>query len=184
MRAAPPHGSGSPTARPKVSDRRRRPRPSATPTPRPTGATAPACSPRRPGAPIPFLRSLWYSIGMEAVSTPHQTHLRCPHNRARACHAVSCANGDRGRLDVAGKSICLRHTPRVTNVIHGMISISCASLPRHTARHRRALEHALFHAEPPEWVCAELRSLTTATNLVSWPKASFGNSVVHERDFR
>ena len=26
----------------------------------------------------------------------------------------------------------------------------------------------------PEWVCAELRSLTTATNLVSWPKASFG----------
>ena len=26
----------------------------------------------------------------------------------------------------------------------------------------------------PEWVCAGLRSLTMATNLVSWPKASFG----------
>ena len=121
---------------------------------------------------------------MEAVPPSHLTHLWCPHNQARACHAVSRANDDKCRPGVVGKSVCPQHTPRVTNVIHGTISTPCASLPRHTGRYRWVLEQACFHAELPEWVCAGLRSLTTATNLVSWPKASFGGSVLHERGFR
>ena len=36
---------------------------------------------------------------------PHPTHLRCPRRQARACHAVSCANGDRDSPGVVGASV-------------------------------------------------------------------------------
>ena len=111
--------------------------------------------PRR-ARPIVFL-DVRQSPTPVGVSLSHPTHLRCPHNRACACHAVSRANDDECRLGVAGKSVCLQHTPRVTNVIHGTISISCTSLPRHTTRHRRVSKQSCFHAELPKWVCADLR---------------------------
>ena len=44
--------------------------------------------------------------------------------------------------------------------------------------------NSLFPRMHPKWVCAELRSLTTATNLVSWQKASFGGFTVYEWGFR
>ena len=45
------------------------------------------------------------------------------------------------------------------------------------------VENSLPPDEHPKWACAELRSLMTATNPVSWPKTSFGSSAVHNEVF-
>ena len=45
-------------------------------------------------------------VGLQWELPPsHPTHLRCPRGQARACHAVSCANGDRDSPGVVGPSV-------------------------------------------------------------------------------
>ena len=91
------------------------------------------------------------------------------HSPAHPCHAGGSAP----------KSVALRMPGAYMNDINRL-----GVTHRGDTGSSAGVENGLSPGEHPKWARAELRPLMTATNPVSWSKASSGSFAVHERGFR